>query len=262
MAKLNKITMLETGVILKRLYKQIESSAKDRKIADLRIGLGYVGVKLDNDSTGIAAVLFDAVPHGCTVVSAAGSFAGFPATDLLQYLVGGKNPLEIAMGLATANALIEPPPTDAVDDREATTYLNLQKGVKVAMVGLFVPLVSRIRATGAELTVIERNSARMEILGDAEKKEVLKSCDVAIITATTLLNSTFEETINLLGTPRAAAIMGPSTPLTSAIFHNTPITHMGGSVVADSTRVMQIISEGGGTPALRPYLRFVNLIRK
>jgi len=252
--------MLKPGIILNRLYERLESFAKNRRVIDLRIGLGYIGVRLDNDSTGIAAVLFDALPHGCTVVSAAGNFAGSPATDLLQYLVGGKNPLEIGMGLATANALIEPPPTDAVDDREATTYLNLQKGVKVAMVGLFSPLVARIRATGAELTVIEKNSARMEILGDAEKKDALKSCDVAIITATTLLNNTFEEIINLLGRPRAAAIMGPSTPLMPAIFHNTPVTHLGGVIVADSSRVMQIISEGGGTPVLRPYLRFVNLI--
>jgi len=252
--------MLKTGTILANLYERILPGAKNFKVADLRIGLGYVGVRLDNDSTGIAAVLFNSLPHGCTVVSAAGNFAGSPATDLLQYLVGGKNPLEIAMGLATANALIEPPPVDAVDDREATTYLNLQKGVKIAMVGLFSPLVTRIRATGAELTIIEKNSARMEILGDTEKKNALKSCDVAIITATTLLNNTFEETINLLGTPRAVAIMGPSTPLLPAIFRNTPVTHLGGAVVADSARVMQIISEGGGTPALRAYLRFVNLM--
>ena len=39
----------------------------------------------------------------------AGSFAGSSAADLLQYLVAGKNPLEIAIGLATANALIDPP---------------------------------------------------------------------------------------------------------------------------------------------------------
>jgi uncharacterized protein (DUF4213/DUF364 family) len=252
--------MLKPGVILNRLYERLESLAKSRKVIDLRIGLGYIGVGLDNDSTGIAAVLFDALPHGCSVVSAAGNFAGSPATDLLQYLVDGKNPLEIAMGLAIANALIGPPPTDAVDDREATTYLHLQKGVKVAMVGLFAPLVARIRATGAELTIIEKNSARIEILSDAEKKNALKSCDVAIITATTLLNNTFEEIINLLGTPRAVVLMGPSTPLLPAIFRDTPVTHMGGVNVADSARVMQIISEGGGTPALRPYLRFVNLI--
>ena len=130
------------------------------------------------------------------------------------------------------------------------------------MVGLFAPLVTRIRDTGAELTIIERNPARMEILGDTEKQRALKSCDVAIITATTLLNSTFEETISGLGTPRAVAIMGPSTPRLPAIFDQTLVTHLGGAVVADSARVMQIISEGGGTPALRPYLRFVNLIIK
>jgi len=252
--------MLKTGAVLADLYERITPESKSRKVADLRIGLGYVGVRLDNDATGIAAVLFDSLPHGCTVLPAAGNFAGSPAAELLKYLVDGKNPLEIAIGLATANALIEPPPKDSIDDREATTYLNLQKGVKVAMVGLFSPLVARIRATGAELTVIEKNSARMEILGEAEKKDALNSCDVAIITATTLLNSTFEETINLLGKPRAVAIMGPSTPLMPAIFRNTSVTHLGGAVVADSARVMQIISEGGGTPALRPYLRFVNLM--
>lgn len=253
--------MLEPGTILNLLYEQLKSSAKNRKVIDLRIGLGYIGVRLDNDATGIAAMLFDALPHGCTVVPAAGSFAGSSATDLLQYLVGGKNPLEIALGLATANTLIETPAGN-IDDREATTYLHLQKGVKVAMVGLFAPLVAHILDTGAKLTVIEKNPARMEILSDAEKKEALKSCDIAIITATTLLNSTFEETINSLGTPRSVIVMGPSTPLTTRIFSDTPVTHLGGVIVVDSARVMQIISEGGGTSALRPHLRFVNLIRK
>jgi uncharacterized protein (DUF4213/DUF364 family) len=254
--------MLEPGTILKRLYERIEFPAKNRTITDLRIGLGYIGVRLDNDATGIAAVLFDSLAHGCTALPAAGSYALSPAGDLVKYLVAGINSLEIAIGLATANALIDLPSPDAVDDREATTYLHLEKGVKVVMVGLFAPLVARIRATGAELTIIEKNPARMEILGDTEKKNALKSCEVAIITATTLLNSTFEETINGLGAPRAVAIMGPSTPLLPAIFDQTPVMHLGGAIVADSARIMQIISEGGGTPALRPYLRFVNLIIK
>jgi uncharacterized protein len=250
--------MLTTGTILTELYKRITPVAENRKVIDLRIGLGYIGVSLDSNDTGIAAVLLNGLPLGCTALPAAGSFAGSAAADLLQYLVNGKNPLEIAIGLATANALIAPPP-DNIDDREATSHLDLQKGTKVVMVGLFAPLVARIRATGAELTIIERNPARMEILGDTEQKDALGSCDVAIITATTLLNSTFEETINSLGKPRSVALLGPSTPLHPAIFRNTPVTHLGGALVADPGRVLQIISEGGGTPALRPYLLFVNL---
>ena len=103
------ITMLKTGTILAKLYEHILPEAKNIKVADLRIGLGYVGVRLDNGSAGIAAVLFDALPHGCTVMPTAGSFAGSPAQDLLKFLVEGKNPLEIALGLACANALIKPP---------------------------------------------------------------------------------------------------------------------------------------------------------
>ena len=253
--------MLETGVILKRLYKQIESSAKDRKVVDLRIGLGYLGVMLDNGTMGIAAVLFDVLPHGCSVMPAAGNFAGSSASDLIKYLIAGKNPLEIAIGLACANALIKLP-ADSGDNKEATTYLNLKPGEKVAMVGLFAPLVGKIRATGAILTVIEKNPQRLELLSLEAKQHALKDCDVAIITATTLLNNTFEETVSALGKPRSVALLGPSTPLVPEIFQNTPVTHLGGAVITDSSRVLQIIAEGGGTPALRPYLRFVNIVRK
>jgi uncharacterized protein (DUF4213/DUF364 family) len=256
-----KQVMLKPGTILNRLYERLESSAKKRRIADLRVGLSYVGVKLDNGAAGLAAVLSDITLMGCTVLPEADRYAGSVASDVLKYLLDGTNALHWAIGLATANALVEPL-SDEAEDREATTYLNLQPGEKVAMVGLFTPLVERIHATGAILTVIEKNSRRLELLSPAEKQQALQDCDVAIITATTLLNNTFEETIDLLGKPRSVALLGPSTPLLPEIFHDTPVTHLGGAVVADSSRALQIISEGGGTPVLRPYLRFVNLMLK
>lgn len=251
--------MLKLGIILKHLYHCLESSAKDRRIADLRIGLSYVGIKLDNGSAGLAAVLPESSARGCTVLKEAGTYVGSPAAETLKYLVDAKDALRRAIGVATANALVllEKGKTE---DREATTYLNLQPGEKVAMVGLFAPLVERIRSTGATLTVVEKNPERLEVLSAEEKQKALKNCDVAIITATTLLNNTFEETIGLLGRPRSVVLMGPSTPLVPEIFKDTPVTHLGGSIVADAAKALQIISEGGGTPALRPYLRFVNLI--
>lgn len=235
--------------------------AKDRRIADLRVGLSYVGVKLDNGAGGVAAVVPETTPRGCTVLKEAGTYAGAGAADVLKYLVGGGNALYRAIGLSTANALIEPA-AEINDDREATTLFHLKPGERVAMVGLFSPLVERIRATGAILTVIEKNPGRMDLLSPEEKRQALGSCDVAIMTATTLLNHTFEEIISQLGSPRITALMGPSTPLVADIFQGTPVTHLGGVVVVDSARVLQVISEGGGTPALRPYLRFANLILK
>ena len=251
--------MSKPGTTLKALYERSAPLAENKKVSDLRIGLGYVGVRLEDHSMGLAALLFDAIPSSCTVLRDAGTHAGSPAASLLKYLVEGKNPLERAMGLATANALIDPP-REAADDREATTYLDLRAGERVVMIGLFSPLLEKIRSTGATLTVIEKNPERMEVLNEKEKENALRRCDVAVITATTLLNNTFEEILQQLGKPRCTAVIGPSTPLLPEIFHETPVTHLGGTVVTDPDRVMRIISEAGGTPAMRTALRFVNLI--
>ncbi len=251
--------MLEPGTMLKRLYDRFESSAKNHLIADLRVGLTYIALKMDDGKAGIAALLPDKTPGSCTVLKEAGTYAGSSASLALNYLIEGRSVLHRAIGLAAVNALSVPHNDDA-EDREATTYFNLKPGEKVAMVGLFAPLIPGIRNTGASLTIIEKNPERMESVTEENRIQALKECDVAIITATTLLNGTFEETANLLEKPRLVALMGPSTPLVPESFQNTPITHLGGAVVADPLRVLQIVSEGGGTPALRPYLRFTNLI--
>lgn len=149
------MTAFNEGLSLRRLYERLMPAAKDRRIADLRIGLSYAGVLMDNGAAGLAAVLPDSPPRGCTVLQGAGTFAGSSASDVLQYLVHGKNALHRAMGVAAANALAGSPGKPA-EDREATTYFDLKPGENVAMVGLFAPLVERIRKTGAKLTVIEK----------------------------------------------------------------------------------------------------------
>ncbi|MCX6697652.1 MAG: DUF364 domain-containing protein, partial [Methanoregula sp.] len=112
----------------------------------------------------------------------------------------------------------------------------------------------------AKLSVIEKNPARMKVPGREEREKILRECTVAIITATTLLNDTLEDVLADLGEPRHVALLGPSTPLCPEIFRGTPVNHLGGSIVRDTDKIMQIISEGGGTTAMRPYLQFTNLL--
>jgi hypothetical protein len=128
------------------------------------------------------------------------------------------------------------------------------------MVGYFGPLVGRIKKTGANLSIIEKDSARVKIIDDETKDEILRNCTVAVITATSILNNTLEETLNKLGNSRHVVILGPSTPMCGDVFQETPVTHLGGSAILDIRKVMQIISEGGGTPAMRPCLQFINIL--
>jgi uncharacterized protein (DUF4213/DUF364 family) len=250
--------MLPTGEIARRLRTIISRKGENRIVKEVRFGLSYVGVRLDNNSMGLAALLLHELPPGCSVVPTAGTLAGATASFLLNNLTEGQNPLEKALGLATANALLQPLTCD--DERDSLAIMNLKPDDYVAMVGLFSPMVPKIEATRARLSIIERDPSRMVVLDKKESGRILKDCTVAIITATTILNNTLEEILGSLGHPRHVALLGPSTPLCPEVFQDTPVTHLGGAVVRDVNKVMQIISEGGGTRTMRPYLRFVNYL--
>jgi len=251
--------MIQQGDIARRLYDVAFHEAENLFVEDVRFGMSYAGVRLNGPRMGLAALLFHEFKQGgCSVFPDAGKLAGTRASLLLRYLVEGRNPLEKALGLATANAALHPKPAE--DERDALLIMELTPSDRAAMVGLFSPMVPKIEATGAELSIIEKNPERMEVPSREDREKILQECTVAIITATTLLNDTIEEVLNDLGHPRHTAVLGPSTPLCPEAFMRTPVNHLGGSVVRDADKVMQIISEGGGISAMRPYLRFVNLL--
>lgn len=241
-----------------RIVAHVRRCHADRMVEDVRIGLGYVGVALEGGGLGVAAVLRGELAGGCTTFPGAGTLRGRQAWELLSFLVSGRNTLQKAIGLAAANALIEP---DNAEEGDSIDLMNLTSRDRVAMIGLFRPLVKRIRTTGAELDIIERDESRIPLQSAGKTSDLLARCTVAIITATSLLNDTLDGILRDLGAPRHVVILGPSTPLCMEVFNDSPVTHLGGSIVGDRERLMQIISEGGGTPEMRPCLRFVNMRR-
>jgi len=250
--------MLQENEIARRLHKYMSERVTGIKVSEVRIGLGYAAVALDKQCMGLAAVLRQEMGSHCSVVAKAGKLSGMPASELLGYLTISRNSVEMALGLATANAVLS---TEAPqEESDALDLMKLSAKDHVAMVGLFKPLVSRIEQTGAKLSILEKNKAIPNMLSFQSRGNILKTCTVAIITATSILNNTLETILNDLENPRWVSILGPSTPVCRDIFAGTPVTHLGGSVVLDRPKVMQIVSEGGGTPLLRPYLRFVNLV--
>jgi len=240
--------MLETGAIAGHLHRHLVEQSRRCAVEDVRIGGSYIAVVLTGGRIGLAARLKDFA--GTQIEIPGMAVCGKRADALLAHLVSGTGAVERALGLATANALIHPPAPAAEED--AISLMGLRAGEQVAMVGLFRPIVSRIEATGVILSVIERDTPAKE------RREILGACSVAIITATTLLNGTLEGILSELGRPRHVALIGPSTPLCEEIFRGSPVTHLGGSAIVDAAGLLRVVSEGGGTPAMRPCLRFVN----
>ena len=243
--------------VQKRLIETLMPQAKSLTIKDLRIGLGYCAVQLDSGQGGVAWTPKND-SDSCTHVKVAGTFAGSPAGEILELLAHESSSLMRAVGLSTANAVLASLPLPPVAGREEIiASLHITDSDHVAMVGYFAPIVGKLQKAGCRLDIVElKPKPGLKMLSPQQGDEALASCTVAIITGTTLINGTFDEISAALGNPRAAVLLGPSSPLSADVFHGTKITHVAGSRVKEAEAVLRIVSEGGGTMLMKPHLSF------
>ncbi len=244
--------------IQRNLVDTLAAHAERCIVRDVRIGLGYTAVALESGHAGVAWTP-KSEAHSCTHLSGAGSLTGRPASVLLPMLCHQKLPLARAVGLATANALLASLPLSGTSADEIIASLDIGADDRVAMVGYFAPVVAKIQKSGCRLDIIELRGGDGTTRTPEEGRTALADCSVAIITATSLINGTLADILSDLGSPRAAVMLGPSTPLCPSAFQGTTITHLAGARVRDTAGVLRTVSEGGGTMLMKQGLEFVNL---
>jgi len=236
--------------IIDSLRAQLADRLEGRVAADVRVGLGFTCVLLDNGHAGLAYTFRRETGQGCTVLDAAGGFAGRAASELAALAGGGV--IETAIGLATLNAAAGPIETEGSADVIAA--LAVRDGERVGMVGWFGPVLKQLGNT--DVTVFETaEGARPGTVPGGRMAELLPGMDVVIVTSTSLINNTADGILDHCGGAREVAMLGPSTPCVAAAFEGTPVTLLAGSQVTNSGSALRIVSEGGGTRQLGPACR-------
>ena len=99
------ITHDNPSMILQLLRDYAAGWAHGRTVVDVRIGLCYTAVLLDDNSAGVAYTFKESLPAGCDIFPGSRPVAGKPVSEILGYLTS-PDLLQRAVGLATANALI------------------------------------------------------------------------------------------------------------------------------------------------------------
>jgi len=227
-------------------------------VSEVRLGLGYTAVRLADGRTGLAYTFREAGGSGCSPFRGLRPLSGRLASDLLP-LIESADALEAAVGLACANALADTTGAQACEG-DTLEHLDLRQEDEVAMLGHFCPLVARLQERVHSLTVFER-IARPEghLRPTSEAPEALRRCQVALITATSIINHTIDSLLESARGCREVAILGASTPLVPSAFHGTPVTLLSGVQVRDPEAVLRIVSEGGGMRWLGPHVRKVSI---
>jgi hypothetical protein len=242
--------------ITENLIEIARPRCSGRTVTDVRLGLGYTLVEINDGSAGLAWTPDKKQSGSCTHLRKAGSLVGTDAGELLTWLAS-ENYLERAVGLATFNALNSKIDRSLLHE-ESISLLKLQATDHVAMVGYFAPLIPKIKKTGCELTIIELDGDKPGVIAVGPGMKALSVCDVAIITSTSIINNTINELLAALSGSRAAVMLGPSTPVCPEAFVGTEITQLSGAYVIEVETAKTIVSQGGGTMLLKKSLKFAS----
>ena len=245
-----------------RLQDRIKAAAlplaEGVEVSDVRIGLGYTAVVLDDGGAGVAFTFLDDFKGGCSVYRNIRPLVGRPAADLLQLIDAGGR-LEAALALATANALFNRADRD-YREGDILEQLHIGPDDRVGMVGHFGPLVPAIRKQAGELFIFEQiDLPQGGLLPVAEADRLLPRCQVALLTATALINATADRLLTLADRCREIVFLGASTPLSPEVFEGTGVTLLSGVTVVDPQSILQIVSEGGGMRYFKGVVNKVNL---
>lgn len=246
--------------------EEIQSGVPDIeqiKVANVMIGVGYTGVSLPSGHVGLAhSLLSEYTPRCCEIMDKAGHLAGSSALDMARLAFSWDMRARV-LGVATINALSQllPDPSEteiSTCEGDISDHIRV-KGDVVTVVGNIRPTVEKLRVKAKKIYVLERNPDLRdeETLPDTAAEEVIPQSQVVIITGTSITNGTVDRLLELSGSAKEVALVGATAGLPPIVLFKHGATAVGAVRVTHPTRVMQVIAEGGGTPSLMDFLKFL-----
>jgi len=169
-----------------------------------------------------------------------------------------EDPLAIASGLATLNALVAAPSSALVPLDAAQWLAGRARGQRLAVVGRFPFLDRELRSLAKELWVFELTPRDGEH-SETEIPHLLPQADVVAITSSTLVNHTLDGILAAVRPGAEVMLLGPSTPLSPLLF-DLGISVASGVEVVDPDAAVEDVAAGHGFRGVRG-LRRVSLVR-
>lgn len=209
----------------------------------------FCAVELEGSTTGLAYIALEGTRERLFQLD----LQALAGADPLQLAAGfaTQDGAARALGFATLNALarwlfdrsgFEPP-----HSRDSLGGIVPEAGGRIGMVGLFEPLVQRIRDAGAHLTVLEL-PPRPEVESPAYRLShdpaQLRECSQVLCTSTVLLNDSFESLRAQCAAANVFVLIGPGASCLPDPLFTRGVTRLAGSWVLDPAGVFDALATG------------------
>ena len=211
-------------------------------IREIVSGSKYCAVVLEDGHLGVCATLGNLVesePHSLS------------NPDL------GRNSHRIVIN-AYFNARLNPK-ADCINNKDILDIDDFREYVSPVMIGLFKPVVKRLREIDVRLAIFDPRhdpEENEDLLPDQLQEEYLRQADAVILSATTIFNRSFSRVVAKTKDSCDIFVLGPSTPLAAELFQHHNVRALFGTVFEpDDQRVLEVIKAGKGT---RSFIKFAS----
>ncbi|MDR3574664.1 MAG: DUF364 domain-containing protein [Anaerolineaceae bacterium] len=244
------------------LTDQLRQNLRPGRILAVQVGINRTAVLAETDlglTCGIAATIINPGLEYCRdfAIKSAGMLQSQSVSDL-SALVDSDSFPEVSIGLAAINALLPKNPDQWVVLNADEYLIEHGAGKNIVVVGHF-PFIPKLRSCAKNLWTLELNPLEDDLPADMAP-EILPSADLVAITATTLINKTFDGLMALCRPDATVILVGPSTPL-SPILYDFGIEVLSGTIVVDPQNTLLSIGQGATLRQLRQagYVRLVTM---
>lgn len=240
--------------LIKQVYMPEPRPAPDK---DSEFGI----VVLEDGSSGLYYAWMGEAQSGMNERYADQNFAGMNPLDLVQYYLSDHE-ADRSLGLAAVSAITQSVfrQTGYQLNRAGNSMgeLQLEEGDHVGMVGYFPSLIRRLREQNIHVTVIEKKSKFVqsdELVTVTLDASELSACNKILSTASTLLNESIDEILDITQTAETVVFVGPTAGFFPDPLFDRGVSAVGGVTIVDvNLAISRLSSEQGLGDSAEKYI--------
>jgi hypothetical protein len=221
-------------MIINKVLQAAKPYLEGRTIQDTVVGLSLIAVQLDNGNIGISYTLRESLPAGCSAFPYVLDLVGKSACEVAEWTLNGQEDLQRGIGMAVLTAASRSQDLQDVESPGLSFGLQVSSADTVGMVGYIRPVARELEKKANKVIVFDmgisaREGDNMEVYPMEEQPKLLASCDIVILSGTTVINNTLESLLEMCTNAREIVMVGSSTPMFPDAFRDTKVTVLAGA---------------------------------